>query len=132
MIHELHQSFLSEIVFFSCSTTLNVKTENVVKKFEDFQEEKINVNQLEIICIFVNQSDIFICMFSILKKKMSSYEQLYFLLNQTVLSSSVIFLQNLNDNQAVKNSVTSVLMSVFKNSQAVRSSAIFSQNLNDD
>src|SRR5437762_5162919 len=104
---------------------LNVKTENVVKKFEDFQEEKINVNQLEIICIFVNQSDIFICMFSILKKKMSSYEQLYFLLNQTVLSSSVIFLQNLNDNQAVKNSVTSVLMSVFKNSQAVRSSAIF-------
>src|SRR5205809_4957002 len=94
---------------------LNVKTENAVKKFEDFQEKKINVNQLEIICIFMNQSDIFICMFSILKKKMSSYEQLYFLLNQ-----------------AVENFVTSVLISAFKNSQAARSLTVFLQNLNDD
>src|SRR6266480_4609798 len=104
MIHELHQLFLSETVFFSCSATLNVKAENAVKKFEDFHEEKTDVGQLEIIHTSVNQSDIFICVFSILKRKMSSYEQLYFLLNQAVLSSSVIFLQNLNGGQAVEDS----------------------------
>ena len=52
MIHELHQSLLSETVFFNCFTILNVKAENAVKKFENFQEEKINMNQLEIIYIF--------------------------------------------------------------------------------
>ena len=97
MIHELCQSLLSETVFFDCSATLNVKAENAVKEFEDFHEERTDVSQLEIIHTSVNQSDIFICMFLILKRKMSSYEQLYFLLNQAVLLSSVIFLQNSND-----------------------------------
>ncbi len=90
------------------------------------------MSQLEIIYTSVNQSDIFICVFSILKKKMSSYEQLYYLFNQVVLFSLVIFLQNLNDSQAIENFITSVLMSAFKNSQAVTSSAaIFLQNSND-
>ena len=54
MIHELHQSLFSETVFFDCFTMLNVKTENAIKKFEDFQEEKTDVSQLEIIHIFMN------------------------------------------------------------------------------
>ena len=132
MIHELHQLLLSETVFFSCSATLNVKAENAVKKFEGFHEEKTDVGQLEIIHTSVNQSDISICVFSILKKKMSSYEQLYFLLNQAVLLFSIIFLQNLDDSQTVKNFVTSVSTNAFKNSQAVRFLIIFLQNLNDD
>ena len=121
MIHELHQSLLSETVFFSCSATLNVKAENAVKKFEDFHEKRTDVGQFKIICTSVNQSDIFICVFSILKKKMSSYEQLYFLLNQAVLPSSAIFLQNSDGGQAVKNSAAPVSASSFKNSQNAKS-----------
>src|SRR5438034_3563499 len=63
---------------------------------------------------------------------MSSYEQLYFLLNQAILSFSVIFLQNLDDSQVVKNFITSVSASVFKNSQAARFLIVFSQNSNND
>ena len=121
MIHELCQLLLSETVFFSCSATLNVKAENAVKKFGDFHEKKTDVSQLEIICTSVNWSDISICVFSILKKKMSSYEQLYFLLNQAVLSSSAIFLQNSDDSQAVENSAASVSVSSFKNTQNAKS-----------
>src|SRR5215471_2415966 len=98
MIHEFYQSLQLKTVFFDCSAILNAKTENAVKKFEDFQKEEKDLKQLEIIYTSVDQSDISICVFSILKKKMNSYEQLYFLLNQAVLSlSHIIFSQNLNN-----------------------------------
>jgi superfamily II DNA helicase RecQ len=82
MIHELRRSLPSETVFFRCSATLDLETENAVKKFGGFREEGSDAGQLEIIRTSVNRPDISICVFPILKGKMNSYEQLHFLLDQ--------------------------------------------------
>jgi len=130
MIHELRRSLLSETVFFGCSATLDAKAENAVKEFGGFQEEGTDVGQLEIIRTSVDRPDIFICVFPILKGKMSSYEQLYFLLNQAVLSSPATSLQNPDGSQAVEDSAAPASASASKDSQAARSPAVSSQNSN--
>jgi superfamily II DNA helicase RecQ len=88
MIHELRRSLLSETVFFGCSATLDLETENAVKSFGGFREEGSNAGQLEIIRTSVDRPDISICVLPILKGKMNSYEQLHFLLNQANSLSS--------------------------------------------
>jgi superfamily II DNA helicase RecQ len=88
MIHELRRSLLSETVFFGCSATLDLETENAVKRFGGFREEGSNAGQLEIIRTSVDRADISICVLPILKGKMNSYEQLHFLLNQANSLSS--------------------------------------------
>jgi superfamily II DNA helicase RecQ len=119
MIHELRRSLLSETVFFGCSATLDAKAENAVKEFGGFQEEGTGVGQLEIIRTSVDRPDISICVFPILKRKMSSYEQLYFLLNQAVLPSPATSLQNPDGGRAVEDSAAPVSVSASKDSQAV-------------
>jgi hypothetical protein len=103
MIHELRRSLLSETVFFGCSATLDLETENAVKRFGGFREEGSNAGQLEIIRTSVDRPDISICALPILKGKMNSYEQLHFLLNQAnSLSSTTDSPRILNDTREVK------------------------------
>jgi superfamily II DNA helicase RecQ len=97
MIHELRRSLLSETVFFGCSATLDLETENTVKRFGGFREEGSNAGQLEIIRTSVDRPDISICVLPILKGKMNSYEQLHFLLNQANSPSATDSPQMSND-----------------------------------
>jgi len=74
--------FFRKLFFFGCSATLDLETENTVKRFGGFREGGSNAGQLEIIRTSVDRPDISICVLPILKGKMNSYEQLHLLLNQ--------------------------------------------------
>src|SRR5436190_14278729 len=88
MIHELRQSLLSSTAFFGCSATMDVETEEEVKKLGGLRAEGTGPGLLEIICTSVDRPDISICVLPILKGKQNNYGQLYFLLNNAVESQA--------------------------------------------
>ena len=78
MIHELRRSLRSDTVFFGCTATLNVETEEVVKKNAGFRPEGDGPDRLAIIRISVDRPDISICIGEIPRGKLTTYESLYF------------------------------------------------------
>jgi hypothetical protein len=80
----LHQ----DVVWFGCSATLDEEAEQLVLSSAGFRHVGPYMYQTEVVRTSVNRPDVAICIYSIPRGKLSSFESLYFLLDASTDSNN--------------------------------------------
>jgi hypothetical protein len=84
MLHDLRTILRQDVVWFGCSGALDEEAEEVILQCAGFRPLGQNTSQAEVIRTSINRADILICLLPIPRRKLSSYELLYFLLDNAI------------------------------------------------